>query len=689
MKLRILSVIALLAAAPVADAYHTTQPTPNLQDTHVSAHAVYVPATHSYTISYAITSGAANTGEIDHVSVDISSGQGGFDRIFYTGPSPGSVNFVLDRLDAKGKHIIPVSMTAPSGWRTSAVNLDMTAHWGTSLKNVTSVSGLTITAGFPPVIRTMAVQPRARFYLDTDGEEGDPAIAALEKAYYAGLTYTTWTLGPGSPTGSQYGDWDVFRDNLNKAIQIGWIPDTTLANNLVTQLAKARTDFEAGHDTAAKQDLNALLVTIAASTDSQRRSEVADLVNIYANEIINNTPDDPAAPIPFDPALRLSPPAATLPLGQTYTLTATVINVGNGDAPLPGFDLNFTVTDGPDAGLQSSAQTDSNGQAVFSFVGNSLGTDKITVASPAVQPVRRDSAIQIAAATDDIAPFIVAVTYPPSPSISAQAQVIWSGGPDLVVPLFSPPYIESQGGATIKIQDVTANQGTTDASASVTRYYLSTAQPPFDLTTAIVIGERPVPALPAGAKSNSGLQPFVLPSTLAAGQYFLAACADDNNAVAELDETNNCSWSQLKTGNAVVVPVKQLNPSPDCSKAQANPTLLWPPNHKLATISITGVKDPDGEPVTIKVTKITQDEPVNGLGDGDTSPDGFGIGQPQAQVRAERSGLGNGRVYAITFTATDPAGGTCSATVNVGVPHDQGKGSTPIDDGQKYDSTLP
>ena len=103
----------------------------------------------------------------------------------------------------------------------------------------------------------------------------------------------------------------------------------------------------------------------------------------------------------------------------------------------------------------------------------------------------------------------------------------------------------------------------------------------------------------------------------------------------------------------------------------------------------TGITDPDGDAVTATVMKITQDEPVNGLGDGDTSTDGFGIGTPQAQVRAERSGTGNGRVYAITFKADDGKGGTCNATVNVGVPHDQGKGSVAIDDGQNYDSTLP
>jgi hypothetical protein len=126
-----------------------------------------------------------------------------------------------------------------------------------------------------------------------------------------------------------------------------------------------------------------------------------------------------------------------------------------------------------------------------------------------------------------------------------------------------------------------------------------------------------------------------------------------------------------------------------CSAALSSRSNKWPPNHKLVPVTFTGITDPDGDTVTVTVTKITQDEPVNGLGDGDTSPDGFGVGTPQAQVRAERSGTGNGRVYAITLKADDGKGGTCNATVNVGVPHDQGKGSVPIDDGQNFDSTQP
>jgi len=130
-------------------------------------------------------------------------------------------------------------------------------------------------------------------------------------------------------------------------------------------------------------------------------------------------------------------------------------------------------------------------------------------------------------------------------------------------------------------------------------------------------------------------------------------------------------------------------PELDCSNATALPNALWPPNHKLVTISIGGIFGLDGSPAEILVTGIEQDEPVSGLGDGDTSPDGFGVGSGWPQIRRERSGTGDGRIFFISFDATDASNAaSCAGLVSVGVPHDQGQGSTPIDSGVRFDSTV-
>jgi hypothetical protein len=117
----------------------------------------------------------------------------------------------------------------------------------------------------------------------------------------------------------------------------------------------------------------------------------------------------------------------------------------------------------------------------------------------------------------------------------------------------------------------------------------------------------------------------------------------------------------------------------DCA-GSAQPNVLWPPNHKFRLVSMSGITGPDGAPVDVSVVTVTQDEPLNGLGDGDTSPDAKrGPTATQVYVRSERSGLSDGRVYRIDYWAVDAKGGVCIGATSVGVPHDMGQGSTPID----------
>jgi hypothetical protein len=131
------------------------------------------------------------------------------------------------------------------------------------------------------------------------------------------------------------------------------------------------------------------------------------------------------------------------------------------------------------------------------------------------------------------------------------------------------------------------------------------------------------------------------------------------------------------------------NQPPDCSAAEADPGRLWPPNHKLRRVSVSGVTDPDGDPVQVTVTGIFQDEPVDGRGDGNTCPDGGGVGSDMAYVRSERTGRGDGRVYHLDFTAGDGRGGACAGSVAVCVPHDQSRRKSQcVDQGPLFDSTA-
>lgn len=132
-----------------------------------------------------------------------------------------------------------------------------------------------------------------------------------------------------------------------------------------------------------------------------------------------------------------------------------------------------------------------------------------------------------------------------------------------------------------------------------------------------------------------------------------------------------------------------VNSLPICSDAAPSTVLIWPSDHRLVPITVNGVIDPNGDDVTIEITSIFQNEPTNDTGDVNTAIDGFGVRTSVARVRAERSGRGNGRVYHIGFTATDPWDASCSGVVKVRVPHNQGRAQRdgPAD-GAVYDSTA-
>lgn len=139
--------------------------------------------------------------------------------------------------------------------------------------------------------------------------------------------------------------------------------------------------------------------------------------------------------------------------------------------------------------------------------------------------------------------------------------------------------------------------------------------------------------------------------------------------------------------------VVNCNRPPDCSAAVASPATLMRPNHKFVKVKIQGITDADGDAVTIGVTGIAQDDPLDSYGDGHTCPGGSGVGSDTALVRAERarSSLNSrdGRVYHVRLTADDGHGGRCSGTVAVCVPTNRRPNATCVDGGPLFDSTGP
>ena len=112
------------------------------------------------------------------------------------------------------------------------------------------------------------------------------------------------------------------------------------------------------------------------------------------------------------------------------------------------------------------------------------------------------------------------------------------------------------------------------------------------------------------------------------------------------------------------------NEAPDCSAVTPSRPVLMAHNHRLVRVSLAGATDPDGDPVTLGIDAVTQDEPVRGRGDR-TAPDAVLRGGGVLRIRAERNPRGDGRVYRIAFTASDDRGGSCSGEVAVSVPRNR------------------
>ncbi len=102
---------------------------------------------------------------------------------------------------------------------------------------------------------------------------------------------------------------------------------------------------------------------------------------------------------------------------------------------------------------------------------------------------------------------------------------------------------------------------------------------------------------------------------------------------------------------------------------QLDKTSLWPANHKMVTINTSlNSSDATSGVASVVLTSITSNEPDSGQGDIQAN---IGAAATTFSLRAERSGNGMGRIYTITYTATDKAGNKTVTSVTVTVPHDQ------------------
>jgi hypothetical protein len=121
-----------------------------------------------------------------------------------------------------------------------------------------------------------------------------------------------------------------------------------------------------------------------------------------------------------------------------------------------------------------------------------------------------------------------------------------------------------------------------------------------------------------------------------------------------------------------------VNNTPPGIVLNGNNIVLWPPDHSYHTINVTDLvasaSSCDGTVNinSVVIDTVTSDEVENGNADGNTYNDiVIGCDRKSVQLRSERDGSADGRVYTITFRVTDSFGNTSTATATVTVPKNQ------------------
>jgi hypothetical protein len=193
----------------------------------------------------------------------------------------------------------------------------------------------------------------------------------------------------------------------------------------------------------------------------------------------------------------------------------------------------------------------------------------------------------------------------------------------------------------------------------------------FASFTVTVVTGPPTLTLPADftveATSPAGA---VVAYTATADENATVVCSPASGSTFALGTTTvNCSatnvLNQTTTGSFHVTVVDTTPPS--ITSLTASPSNIWPDNHKLVDVTLTGTATDlvDTNP-TFHIVSVTSNQPIVQNNSGNQSPDVVITGAMTLQLRAERTG-GADRTYTITVSATDFSGNSTTATVQVTV----------------------
>ncbi len=219
---------------------------------------------------------------------------------------------------------------------------------------------------------------------------------------------------------------------------------------------------------------------------------------------------------------------------------------------------------------------------------------------------------------------------------------------------------------TLTVTDASGNS----TACSTTLTVVDTTPPTFTCPAAVVLpsganGQAAVPNFLAGLNASDNCTPaaaLVKSQNPPAGT--LVGAGQHPITVTVMDAAGN---SASCTTTLTVLAVADTTP-PVIRSLTANPAIISQNNHAMVPVTVTVSASDNSDPAPVsRIISITSDEPVTGKGD-NTSPDWQITGPLTANVRAERSNQGDGRIYTITVECRDASGNAATGTTTVTVP---------------------
>ena len=249
-------------------------PTPTLTGVQTRVSVTFDPTSQIYSYNYTVTNPSSNTGQIWLITVDATTKfprafVPAFDSTDLTIPYGISTLSFDDKMSSLGPLELPVSsgylvafgQQVPAGWSGGLSKTGLARFWSLDdTPNVGpggSISGLILRSRGLPTLKVTEAVPFWNLVLNSEGDS-TPEIEQASEQIRQSIVFRAQTLGPSGVTAGSFGHWEQMQDDLNRAVQLGWISDLTLVNAMVTQLTSARQAVEAQNGTLAKTRLNTL-----------------------------------------------------------------------------------------------------------------------------------------------------------------------------------------------------------------------------------------------------------------------------------------------------------------------------------------------------------------------------------------------------------------------------------------------